>query len=176
MHGHGQRGEDRTEPGGLLGEGAHPPRPGVDRRDVASQGRERARLTEAGDGAVHDRSVQRLGAGGVDPPPRGPPGWPRHHHDVGGSSEPMEAFDARFAMQIEGDAALAAQPQWAGGKRPETIARGWLDLHDVGAKVGEHHRGEAANGPRRGVEYADAIERSDHDADRTPATPAARNG
>src|SRR5439155_7408892 len=80
-------------------------------------------------------------------------------HDVGGADEVEEDVAARGALQVEREGALAAIPaDEAEELEAEGIAAGRLDLHDVGAELGEQQRAEGAGDEAREIEDADAFE------------------
>ena len=62
-------------------------------------------------------------------------------HDVGAVDERVQSFPVGGVVDVEGDAALAPVPDPRAAERPGGVSAGRLDLHDVGAVVGQQHGG-----------------------------------
>ena len=117
---------------------------------------------EAGDCAVDQAGVvggerrviraERLAVGGAQ----------SGDEHIGVAGEFAQPRAAGVGFEVELDAALAAQPHRSGGERAQRVAAGAFEFDDVRAKVGQHHRGDAADRAAGQVEHADFVEHSGH--------------
>ncbi len=94
---------------------------------------------------------------------------------VGVARQPQEDLASLVGLQVEGDAALAAVGHGAGVALPADLGLeatrvvagdGLLDLDDVRAELGQHHRGVGAGEEPGQVEDAEAVERQHGDPSR----------
>ena len=152
----------RTLPAGLPGEGGHPPRL---RGDDALVGRVPGigtASTPTAHRAVDEAGIVERQRRVVRTEIRRLPGAERGDDDVGAGREPVEALAAPGGPEVEFDAALAAQPHRRGGESAERIAARPLDLDHLRAKVGEHHRREAARRPVAEIDHSEIGEQIRH--------------
>ena len=100
------------------------------------------------------------------------------HDDVGRGEQPVERGAVVGRVEVEHDAALAAHPGVEPGGRPVRRAVGWLDGHDVGARLREHERRHRAGDAVRQIDDADAVEDPCCRARRRlpPSSPRSRSG
>ena len=82
----------------------------------------------------------------------------RLDHDVGAPRERQERVAIAVVAQVEHGRPLAAVPHAVPLGLLERRAVGRFDPDDVGAVVGEHHRGHGTGGPPRQVEHEQAVE------------------
>ncbi len=113
---------------------------------------------EARDRAVDQGGVGRTERLVVGAEAIGDAGSVAREHDVGPGGEFGQLRARRHLVEIEDDAALAPQPHRGRGLSTRRIAARALDFDDVGAVVGEHHRGDPAGLPARQVDDAKAVE------------------
>ena len=150
--GHGHRGEARR--GGVAvaagggGDDAFPRRhPGP-----------RVVRGEAGQGAVDQARVVARGLRGPEAEAGHGAGPKVLHDDVGPGDQSARRGAVGPAAEVEHDVALAAVPRRVGRRLPPRAA-GRVDVHDVGAVVGQQHRGERAGDPLAEVDDPDPVER-----------------
>ena len=115
------------------------------------------------DRAVHQRGTKRQGLLRVHAPALRAAGWPRDDQHVGAFDQWPQRVTPLGSRKVQHRAALAPQPQGAGGQAPETVASGRLDLDHVGSEVGQDHGREAAGRTRTQVQDADSIEHLCHE-------------
>jgi hypothetical protein len=91
------------------------------------------------------------------------------HQHVGAGDQPAQRLGALGGLQVEHDRALVAVQRQvdrahAGVLRDAVgahqVALGPFDLDHVGAKVGQHLRGQRPEHDRGEVEHADAVQRA----------------
>ena len=151
------RGEGRPLARGHPTEVLHPP--GLRGHDalvagVAGVGTARP---EAGDRAVDEAGVALTQRRVVRAEALGAAGPERDDHHIRARRQLAQAFARALLAGVEGDRALAAQPDRRGGEAAERVAAGPLDLDHVGAVVGEHHRRDAADRAAAEVDHADVV-------------------
>ena len=121
---------------------------------------ERAGGAEGRGGAVDEARIQRAQRRFADTEPV------RHarahvlHDDVAVAREPLDDGAPLGRLEVEGDGPLAAVPGEEARQLAERVALERLDLHDVGAEIGEHRRRVGAGDVARQVDDADALQRS----------------
>src|SRR5262249_31422157 len=128
----------------------------------------RAGLTEAGDGAIHEPRVETAQRFEAEPDPLHRPRTEVFDADGALARELSEDLEALGGLEVERDALLSAvdghevRRLAADERRPASrvvaLAR-LLDLDDLGAHVGEHHRAEGTGQHAREIEHADATKR-----------------
>ncbi len=80
---------------------------------------------------------------------------------VGAARQVEQRLTTRGRRRVEGDATLAALPHHVAGTRRCRV--GPLHTHDVGAVVGEQHRGHRSGDAVGDVDHPDAVEDPSHD-------------
>ena len=150
-----------------------------DRVEAGERG-ERSGGAVARDRGVHQPRIQAREPIPADVEPLHDAGAEVVDHDVGRADEVEEGFATRGTLQVEHEGALAAvPPDEAEELEAEGISAGRLDLHDVGAELGEQQRTEGAGDEAREIEHPDALEagaRSVAGAGAEATPPAGRLG
>ncbi len=120
----------------------HQPRTGLHEGVPSRAIRRAAGAAVPGDGAVDEARVAGEQRVAPDAEALRHAGREALEHHVGAVGELEEAFVVAGVLQVEHDAAPAAQPHRRRRERAERVTAGRFDLDDVGAVVGEQHAGE----------------------------------
>ena len=137
---------------------------------VGRRARERPRGPERRDAADDERRVRRVDI--VPPEPETSRALRREvvHDDVGGREEPGARREPLAGLQVDDDGALPAvqRDEVAADTRcrrqhvPVAVAGRRLDLHDLGAEVGEEHAAERPCDVLRVLDDAHTLQRQRH--------------
>jgi len=100
-------------------------------------------LAIAADRAIDEAGIDRAKRLVVDPQPRGHAGAVALDHHIGALGQPEEGGAVGLSLEVQDDALLAAvhRREKAGEHGARGIARGTLDLDDLGTHLGQLLRG-----------------------------------
>ena len=154
------RGKPRTLAQPLTRERQHPTRLRRDQRLIRRILRIRPGRTKSRDRANHRRLVQRPNIRVLQPPSFRLRRRVRRDHHVRLADQRLQPIPLRHDIQLH--RALAPKPHRSRRQRPPRIPANRLHLHHLSPKVGQHHRRDPANRPRRQVQHTSISQRWGH--------------